>query len=112
MADYKAITDDQQKEAKIYEGNSGDVDKISQEIDSTQTSLNKLIAVMAGGAVGIISGIVVVFVDPSFNLDSSMKVDTDHLKNSSYCKERISHLESIASIVLVVSFLSRRDKGY
>ena len=42
MADYKAITDDQQKEAKIYEGNSGDVDKISQEIDSTQTSLNKL----------------------------------------------------------------------
>ena len=61
-ADYTTFSADAAKATKLYEGKSGAIAKLSSQIDTVQSTMNKYIGVMAGGAVGIIGGVVLIFV--------------------------------------------------
>ena len=61
-ADYTTFSADAAQATKIYEGKSGAIAQISSDISKTQTTLNAYIGVMAGGAVGLIGGVVLILV--------------------------------------------------
>lgn len=62
QADYTTFKDDAAKATKLYEGKSGEIAKLSGDIDQAQKSMDTDIGVMAGGAVGIVAGTIVIVV--------------------------------------------------
>ena len=60
--DYISFNKDVAAATKILEGNHGELQTITKQIDEINVQLHKMIAVMAGGAVGIVGGVVLVVV--------------------------------------------------
>lgn len=60
--DHISFNKDVATATKIVEGNLGEVETITKQIDEINAQLHKMIGVMAGGAVGIVGGVVLVVV--------------------------------------------------
>ena len=70
-ADHTTFLADAAEATRIFEGTSGDIAKLSSEIDKVQTSLNNCIGAMAGGAVSIVVGAVLIFVGTAATIETA-----------------------------------------
>lgn len=61
-ADHTTFLSDAKAASALYEGASGVIAKLSSDIYLAQRTLNSMIGVMAGGAVGIAGGAIMIFV--------------------------------------------------
>ena len=61
-ADHTTFLTDAAQATKTFEEKSGDIAKLSSEIDTVQTSLNNCIGAMAEGAVSTVGGVVLIIV--------------------------------------------------
>lgn len=62
MGDHENFSREVSTAVKILEGNDGELQKLSADIDSINTKINAMIGTMAGGAVGSVTGIVLILV--------------------------------------------------